>query len=83
MSTSPERDKEGFIESSSTLSNELGGNKKRSSSEIAEYPRRRATIAVCILYSPILVVRMYLPRSPDNAFVLVVLCQMLRPLGKI
>jgi hypothetical protein len=52
MSTSPERDKEGLIESGSTLSNELAGNKKRSSSEIAEYPRRRATIAVCIFYNP-------------------------------
>ncbi|KAL2842960.1 hypothetical protein BJY01DRAFT_198972 [Aspergillus pseudoustus] len=45
MSTSPERDREGFIKSNSGPSVEFAGNKKRSSSEIAEYPRRRATIA--------------------------------------
>ncbi|KAL3473647.1 hypothetical protein BJX99DRAFT_194233 [Aspergillus californicus] len=46
MSTSPERDREVALDSnSSAVSNELGSKKKRSSSEVMEYPRRRATIA--------------------------------------
>ncbi|KAL2872242.1 putative C6 finger domain protein [Aspergillus lucknowensis] len=46
MSSSPERDREGILDSnSSAVSNELASKKKRSSSEVTEYPRRRATIA--------------------------------------
>ncbi|KAL4916885.1 hypothetical protein BDW62DRAFT_92437 [Aspergillus aurantiobrunneus] len=46
MSVSPERDREGNLDpNSSAVSNDLLGKKKRSNSEVTEYPRRRATIA--------------------------------------
>lgn len=49
MSISPERDRElPFDSNSPTGLNELADKKKRPSSEATEYPRRRATIAVCI-----------------------------------
>lgn len=49
MFTSPERDRElSFGSYSPPVLNELADKKKRPSSEATEYPRRRATIAVCI-----------------------------------
>ncbi|KAL4735145.1 hypothetical protein BDV11DRAFT_196595 [Aspergillus similis] len=45
MSSSPERDREGILDSASASLNELLNKKKRSNSEATEYPRRRATIA--------------------------------------